>query len=410
VRFRIHPKAYNIAHLLSGATLIDLLKVTFDRAARISSELRDCKHFTLLDQKSLDDVGQTDEPRQVDRFWQQINQLLLVICRTSSRAVQNLVDGLSFSIGSRNELTLALAARSLIEHAAALHDIGLCVQSVAKRLVNEVWPNHRTDSSTTVITDVDQELRRGLVRFAVGRRVQFPGGRSPTHEDSRKKWEEWTKSLRKVPEEYKAKQVLDSINSLTEVPGNHHLRAGYEFLCEYCHPNGRSRTLEYRVTRSEFGKHHLTQEDSDGFSKGFRDVFSICCETVPPSCKAIDESLALLSGCLKPMPRETFGLQEPPIYGVRMVDEFGRVGWLERGKVAYILPERKSELSEGQIKRVARIHEVFDGLHLDLETGKPMTLERHLELFSCEAPFIEEEISIWEHFVDVFQNEITRPT
>jgi hypothetical protein len=90
-----------------------------------------------------------------------------------------------------------------------------------------------------------------------------------------------------------------------------------------------------------------------------------------------------------------------------MVDEFGRVGWLERGQVAYILPEKKSQLSEGQIKRVARIHDVFDGLDLDLETGKPMTIERHVELFSCEAPFIEEEISIWEHFVDVFQNELT---
>jgi hypothetical protein len=155
VRFRIHPRAYNIALQLSGATLIDSLKFTFGQAARISNELRDCKHFTLLDYESLDDLGQTDEPRQVDWFWQQINQVLLVICRTSSRAVQNIVDGLSCSIGTRNELTLALAARSLIEHAAALHDIGVCVQSVAKRLVDEV-----AKSPNRFVSDCDNRCGR----------------------------------------------------------------------------------------------------------------------------------------------------------------------------------------------------------------------------------------------------------
>jgi hypothetical protein len=332
--------------------------------------------------------------------------LLLLISRTSSRAVLDIVDGLSWSLGSRNELMLALAARSLIEHAAALHDIGLCVQPLADRLVNEVWPNHRMDSSACATTEAEEKLRRGLIRFAVGRRVQFPAGPSPSHEDSRKTWEEWTKSLHLVPEELAAKQVLNSIDSLNKVAGNHHLRAGYEFLCEYCHPNGLSRTLDFRLTRSAYGKHHLAHEAQDGFSKGFRDVFSICCATVPPCSKAIDESLALLFSCLKPMPREPFGSQDPPIHGVRMVDEFGRIGWLERGQIVTILPENKARLSEAQIERIVRIHEVFAGLDVDIETGEPMTLERQIELFSCEGAFIEEEISLFEHYVEVFKQEM----
>jgi hypothetical protein len=89
-----------------------------------------------------------------------------------------------------------------------------------------------------------------------------------------------------------------------------------------------------------------------------------------------------------------------------MIDEFGRIGWFHPGQVVWMPPERKAKLSERQLKRIAQIHDVFSGLDLDLTTGQPMTLQRQIELFSCEGAFIEEEISLWEHFVDVFQKEL----
>jgi hypothetical protein len=123
-----------MANRLDGGALIESLKMTFEHAARTSDELRDCKYFRLLDDNSLELLGQTDERRQVDWFWQQINELLVVVTRTASRAVLNTIDGISWALGSRNELMLALAGRSLLEHSAALHDIRLCVDPL-----RDVW-------------------------------------------------------------------------------------------------------------------------------------------------------------------------------------------------------------------------------------------------------------------------------
>jgi hypothetical protein len=405
-RFRIHPKAFDIANRLGGDALIESLKEAFQRAAHTSNELRECTQFSLLDDISLELLALTDEQRQIDWFWQQVNELLVLVSRTASRGVLNTIDGISWAMGSGNELVLALAARSFLEHAAALRDIGGRIAPIQDRLITEIWPNHRRESAACRISEVDKNVRMELIRFAVGRRVQFPSESSPCSDDSKSRWEKFTKSLRRVPEEFQAKQILNSIDSLNDEPGNHHLRSGYEFLCEYCHPNSASRTLDFRVNRSEFGKHHLTLDFQDGFTKGFRNVFALCRAIIPACCEAIEKSFTILSSCRKPMPPGRFGLAEPPMYGKRGVDEFGRVGWFEAGQIVWNLPESKATLTESQLERIARIDEAICGLDFDITTGQPMTFERRAEMFSCEEPFIEEEIHIWEHWVDVFQREL----
>lgn len=403
-RFRIHPKASEVAERLDGGTLIACLKSTFEHASRISFELRDCKYFHLLNEVDLDVLAQADESEQIDWFWTQLNELLVLISRTTSRAVLSTIDGVSWALGSKNELILALSARALLEHAAALHDIAIYITPVQNRLTSEIWPNHRSGSPLCRLTEQDKKVRKELIRFAVGRRVEFSGEPIPPFEASRKRWKKFRESLDLVPEEFKSNQIMSSIDSLSKLPEQQHLRVVYEFLCEYCHPNSASRTLDFNMTMSQFGKHRLADYSQDSLTVGFRNVYAFCRSIIPSSCLAIDTCLAVLTVCRKPMPA-TLLSAKPPINGRRIVDEFGRVGWAHFGKIFWPEPKFKAQLSESDRERIARIHEVFRGLELD-ETGQPMTFEKSVDLFSQGGPFIQEEINIWENFVDVFQREM----
>jgi hypothetical protein len=338
-RFRIHPKAPEVADRLDGRALLECLKKTFEQAARVSHELRECRYFSLLDEVHLDLLAETDERRQIDWFWRQMNELLVVVIRTASRAVVSTIDGLSWALGSKNELILALSARSLIEHAAALHDVELDAE-FQSRLTQEIWPNQRSDSPLLCLTDQDKDAHKALLRFAVGRRVQFPAEPVPFSGDSKSKWEKFNKALKCVPPQFEAKQFMTSIDSLSKQAGHHHVRSAYELLCEYCHPNSASRTLDFNLTMTEFGKHHLTDRSKDVLSIGLRNVHGI----FPLCCQAIEHSLASLSNCRKPMPAEPPGQAEPPVGGQRVVDEYGRVSWVHWSKIYAPLPEKKGAI------------------------------------------------------------------
>src|SRR4051794_35114105 len=108
-RFRIHPKAPEVVHRLGGRELLECLRQTFEQTSRISHELRECRYFYLLDKVHFDDFAQIDERRQIDWFWRQMNELLILVARTASRAVVSTIDGISWALGSRNELVLALS-------------------------------------------------------------------------------------------------------------------------------------------------------------------------------------------------------------------------------------------------------------------------------------------------------------
>jgi hypothetical protein len=394
--FRIHPKAYDVANQMGDKSSIDYLRNIFNLASSAMNELRDCTHFEFLSEIHIDDIGHFNERGQLYSFWVQTNQLIILARKTSSRAVIGLVDGLCSALGSKNELVFGLMARALIEHSASLHALNKCVGPLQQHLV-VVWGNGICDQP---ISDSDKHLRKELLRFVVGRRVRLEAQDVPLQGDSISKWKAYNDSLRSVPDDFESRQIMTAIDSLSKQENSRHLRTIYEYLCEYCHPNSASRTLDFNITIFDSGKHRVVADTEYGLSPGFRSVYSLCQAIIPSCCNAIESCLSVLSRCQMPINDKLEMLKLPPIGGKRVVDQFGRVGWV-RPEQFRSVPGLfgRAKLSDHQLERIKRFQEVFREV-------QPMTLEERIERFEGEGPNLEQEMTIWEHLLDVYEAEL----
>jgi hypothetical protein len=205
--------------------------------------------------------------------------------------------------------------------------------------------------------------------------------------------------LDSVPDQFKASQILTMVDAFSKRKGLHDVRTVYEILCEYCHPNSASRTLDFNVAVSSSGKHVLQADAQESLSNGFRIVYSLFKRIVSPSCEAIDRAFLTLSACRLPMPPSSFESHCPPIMGMRIVDEFGRIGWVESSQVAHIPLFNPMPLTDEQRERIEYIHSVFKGtLSLSLSTW--------MKNLSVEGPNLEDELRLFEHFTEVFLDEL----
>jgi hypothetical protein len=389
-----------VAMRLAGSTeAIQPLGTAFQLATEISHRLQDCEHFTLLDAQHLELLGQADSCTHEDWFWRQVNQLLILLTRTFARATLNVIDGLTWTLGNRNELLLALSLRFLLEHAAALRFIESKVSPAKDRLRNDVWPNRLQWDAIRHLTTEDLELRCDLIRFAVGRIVQMSDEEVPLFSDKTAEWKAFTRSMRTaVPERFKAIDLRDLIDSMADVPGQQILRPIYNLISEYCHPNSASRTIDFNVAMSEEFKHHISSTGESEFSAGFVRLFAIFRKTSPTLCKMIDDGLKTLDDAHAPVPLEPHGSRTPIPHGTPVVDDFGRKGWVHSGRMWFDPARKKVELTERQKERVTAIHDILGPV-------RRMSLVETFDAFAAEAPGVEEEIRIWQQCADVFKRE-----
>ncbi len=400
-RLRVHPKAHEVANKLHSGAIVQQLRKTFHIAASASSTLRECTHFSLLDGDSLKRLAEYHDFTHAAWFWPQMNQLIILIARGASRSVQNLVDALTWAIGSRNELALAMAARALLEHSAALNRTRDKLSSIAKRLEREIWPHfHRTrnDLPQLLVTEGDEGVRRELLCFAVGRVVQVKEDERPSRSDPQAVWDKFISSMNKVPAEIHPKKVGRLIEQMGARHGRPELLAIYRLLSEFCHPNSASRSLDFRVFCSDLGTHSLTTDNDAENTASFVNIFSNCCSIIPVCCKAIEDALAILLSSHKPLSVETLGQNHAFPGAMSIIDDFGRQRWVEAASIAFLPSKNSMPLSAEQKERIARLEERLG------PQGKP--LEESLRLFECEGPNAENEIRMMEHMVNVYEREL----
>ena len=229
----------------------------------------------------------------------------------------------------------------------------------------------------------------------------MPSEAFPAPSDSIGAWTRFRKQVENADECLKPDHTMTAIASMAKEDGQHHLLIVYDLLSEYCHPNSASRTLDFKKRINTFGRFTIAVSGSSELSPAFRTVFSLWGSVTAPSCRAIDEALDFLSRCRKPMPDVSPSRTEPPIGGMPGVDEHGRRIWLRMGESEPLLPESPPELTPDQLRRIEAIHSA-------LAEVDPTPLDDSIYLFRCEGARLEEELWIYERFVELYQSELAR--
>ena len=363
----------------------------------------ECNSFSFLSPDHLQQLAGRELASEALFFWREINQLLIFIIRTASRAVLSLIEGVVTAIQTHNELLLSLVARAFVEHACSLDHLASTVDHGRPRLLEEVWPAYTADRAAERIrpTDDDRKLQEALLRYAVGRRVQLGEVDPPAAEDSRGRWEDYLKSLRDVPAHLVPETVLKSIDKTSSKNGYQWVRMIYEQLCEYCHPNSESRSLDYIVKLDDLGKHAAQEFSRRELPPGFLKVWALLRSSLPPLCRKVEEGLSLLSSCRLPMGKQEGSMRTagPPIGSVACVDQHGRSIYVDLDRLD-IEWEIKTELTLARIRRIEALQNIFGDV-------VPGPMSEWLNNFRYEIPVnAEDELRLWERLGRVYQDEL----
>lgn len=382
---------------LYSEELLSCLDDCFRRATAVDAQFSECTYFQLLEREFLNELENRDEPLGHEAFWSQVNQLLILISRSESRSVLRLVDGLMHSVAQTNELALALLARSLIEHACAVCWTGSKVAAHSQRLHDEIWPA----SCSHPVTDADRPLRDDLLRFALGARIRVDNLAPPDKQASKAKWDKYRKSAEHaVPEELRAEQVLDHVDFLSKQPDYRDIRAAYDRLSEYCHPNAASRTLDFHSHRGEPATHTLTFAKTTTFTVGFITVFDVVRSVLPLLSDRLDQDLNLIAKAAMPMkPIATYPQGSiPPPGTIRAVDmHTARELWVKSNQL-HTPSVTPATLTADQERRIRIIADTFAGV-------SNRTLETWFDLFAKNMN-VEGEIRLGERMAKVFAQEV----
>ena len=335
-----------------------------------------------------------------DVFWAQMNQLLILISRSASFAVQCLCDGIVQSIGTQNALSLALLGRATIEHSCALCWLRGKIARHADVLSTEVWPAAQSAPSLE-ITEEFRDLRRELFRFALGARVELNPIDIPEPSASKTKWQNYTKGRGKsIPESIRAEQFMKYVDHVVSFEDYRDFRDIYESLSEYCHPNSASRTLEFHSSHADHRKFRLVLAAGIPFSIGFFNVFDLVRAMLAKYCDRLVQDLDLIEACrmpMSPLPAEDTAMVPPP-GRVAATDMFtARTFWV---KPSQIHPPAFSpgKLTADQTKRAQAVAHAFSEIVNRSE-------DEWLRLFGMNLD-IEAELRISEKMVTVYQAEV----
>jgi hypothetical protein len=286
---------YRISKKLDGNELIEALEQTYIRAARILEKLEVCTHLKFLDEEYIENLLNQNRREAYIQFWSSINTLLIFNLRNASESVMKLIEGISQSIGTKNELLFALSLRSLIEHSCILDDVKEKVEANRNFLPATIWESERRHSMKPLQGLID--LRKELMLFAVGHNIQLDTN-IPDEHSSKKAWERFISSSRKVPDQFKVKNsVMHYIDRCTNRNHFFLLRYVYELLCEFCHPNMHARSLNF-IPRNFGEAINFQNSPIEGFSYGFYYIFRLGQSIVPFITRRINVGFEVLDSCL----------------------------------------------------------------------------------------------------------------
>lgn len=379
--------------------VLSCLDDCFRKATAVDAQFSECTDFQLLQREFLNELERRDEPFGHETFWSQVNQLLILISRSESRSVLRLVDGIMHAVARTNELALALLARSFIEHACAVCWTSCKVAAHARRLQSEIWPSN---CSATVIDD-DRRLRDDLMKFALGARTSVDGLTPPDNRASQSQWQKYRKSSEHaVPEELRAEQVLDQVDFLSKQADYRDIRATYDRLSEYCHPNAASRTLDFRSHSDEPAMQTLTLAEGTAFTVGFITVFDAVRTVLPRLSDRLDQDLEVLANAAMPMApvaNRPSGSIPPPgtICAVDM--QTARVLWVKSDQL-HATSVNPATLTDDQKRRIRKIADAFAAV-------SNRTPETWLDLFAKNMN-VEREIQLSERMAKVFTQELAK--
>jgi hypothetical protein len=386
--------ARRLANMLSGREVLDSLEGTYGVASSILAELQECKRLTIYDTDHLSKIAEEGYYQPNAEFWHDLNQLLIAGCLGEASSMKKIIEGMAWALDSRNEIIFALCLRSYIEHASVLNDSVASIFLPLDRIAREVWPNYPNIQPN----QEDMEVRDNLVRFIMGRIAQLD---KKTHRpnDSRSGWEKFHKSLRKVPEKFRVeRKIMHCIDALCEQEGCRLMRAIYELLSEYCHPNSASRSFGFQSSQLGATLGYDVPQETD-ISSGLYRLFAMSKWAIPPLSLIVQTWFVTMSQQKLPMPPI---MEEDKTFGpgkMRARDQFGREFYNNLNKI-HERDKKVSPLNETQLKRLKRISTGFSEVDDSPLSDWVSSFEKDFDP--------EKELHIWEHLLDVYESETAK--
>lgn len=387
--------------ILEREGMLDLLKALrkmHDLARKTDVALVACTSFQFHKKEHVDELFRRNVQAGSMYFWREVNLILVFISRSVPRALQKLTVAFLWAIGSKNELTMALSLRALMEHASGLHSLKKTLTKHQERLGATVWPALKQQIAIKP-QDEDKSLRQELVRFALGRRVQPQILDFPSLSDSKGEWERFLKSIQvKKDEDFYPRQLLNDVDCVSAQEGWHHWRVVYEILCEFCHSNSASRTADFSATMDEEGLHMACNRPEEVPDRGVLRILSLSRLSVPIASILVQEALSCVSACRMQIPplKETPSDTTPRIGAILIRDQYGRVFWVDRESLDRNAPVQ--ELSSEQKERIRLLWRVFRDVD-----DKP--LGSWFDDFARDH-FPDQELRLWEHLAKVYHREV----
>ena len=386
--------ARRLANILNDREVLDSLEETYMLASSILAELHDCKRLQFLDTEHLLRIAKEGHYQANVEFWHELNRLLIVSCLGEASSLMKIVEGIAWALNSRNEIIFALGVRSYIEHASVLNDSGACVFQPLERISNEVWPKYRTVRPNSE----DVEVRDNLIRFIMGRIAQLDEN-TPRPNNSRRGWDRFNSFLHKVPEKFRVnRKIMDCIDALCEQEGCRLIRAIYELLSEYCHPNSASRSFFFHSSQLGATSHYDIPKETD-ISSGLNRLFSMSKWAIPDASLVIQRWFRTLSQQKLPMPaiKDEDRVFKPG--RLKAVDHFGRVFFCELERIREETAQGPP-LTDIQLKRLREISTGFSEVDDSPFSEWVSSFEKEVDP--------ERELHIWGHLLNVYEGETSK--
>lgn len=357
-------------------------------AYEIEEKLKPCVNFRFFKGQKAKEIMGTG--KNIRDFWYQLNMLLILCLRSSVNTIIKLINSLAWCFDSRNEIFFAMLLRSFIEHACTLEDIAVSIELRIDYLTDKVWPSNLDE---IIPIEDDLKLREDLLRFVLSRKIELKED-FPSLSDSKNRWRKYLKSLRSLPEEIKAKNIMKLIDSTSRRKNILILRTGYEVLSEYVHSNSASRIFQFHQDHS--GQSYSLFEPPEKFTDGFRKTVIWGGFIIPYMSALTKDSLSTIDKSMMPMGPLLGSKAQKPGH-MKIYDNYGRKMWVPNRNVTSY-PARYDSLTKNQIDRLKKVYNVFSDVD-------KTSFKRWVDNFTKEPDFVR-EIETWEHMAKVFHQEI----
>jgi hypothetical protein len=400
-KYTCPSETVSVLERLYSEFLSEDLVGAWNQASKIDFGLRECTSFSLIAGEVLDELRSRSKEMELDRFWGQTSQLLILITRSYCRVIQRLIEGASDAIRGENELSLAFVSRALIEHCGALLWFRTNVLADCHaRLNDDVWPAEKMGQPLPDPTESDRRVQENLIRFALGARANLEGAQRPSDECGRTRWEKYRKKIESLPDEISAKGVMDYVDELVRHEGYRDLRVNHAILSEYCHPNSASRTFDFVASSRRHLSRRIVEVAGADFTPGFIEVFDVFRNIMVRVCDRFSQDLEVASTACIPMSGQPMQCEDfvPPPGWVRVTDLFtGRTSWVDPIEIG--LPKKPAaQLKADQEERAIKLASILASPAGVSEHDWILRLRRNSD--------VESELQISEHMAQVFVGEM----